>query len=636
MSIILEGVTKRYGSLAVVDDVSLEIADGELFVLLGASGSGKSTILRLIAGLARPDAGRILLRGRDVTELPPQARGTGFVFQNYSLFRHMSVADNVAFGLKIRGVPRAERAERCEALLDLVDLVGYGDRLPDQLSGGQRQRVALARALAYAPSVLLLDEPFGALDAKIRAQLRRSLKEVHASLGVTTVLVTHDQEEAFELAERIGVVERGRLAEVGTPEGLYARPRSLFVATFVGAGTVLAGRTQDGLADFGALRLPIPDETPHEEGAPVQLLFRPEQVRVSAERPAGGEAVLGQGTVVENSFNGPLRRLRLRLPRPGAVRQLAPRLPFGEEDLLVDAILPADQAPSLDGPWVSLRAWRILQQPPPQILVYDPGEADTAPLSAAHTLAAKLGAAVTWLGVAESSEAAGVGPALLDRAAGIGLPGVDLRLRQGDPAEQIGLELAEALYACVVIPAPLPDGGKGPAGQANPLGRGNPPGRGLGVARALIGSGGVPVLVARGACPSIDRVLICTAAGEPGKADVRVGGWFARRARAAVSLLYVTPGAGPPSERVRRHLERAAATLRGLDVPGEIRHRGARTPAAGILAEIESGGYDLVVVGGHGPQSRALFGEDDVAWRVITASPRPVLVVPDDAGMQRR
>ncbi|HKF59299.1 MAG TPA: ABC transporter ATP-binding protein, partial [Blastocatellia bacterium] len=275
MSIVLDRLTKRFGSQLVVDQVSLEIAEGELFVLLGASGSGKTSILRMIAGLSIPDAGRILLHGRDVTNLPPQHRGAGFVFQNYSLFRHMTVAENIEFGLTVRKVSVPERSEKRDKLLELVGLTGFGRRYPQELSGGQQQRVALARALAYEPSVLLLDEPFGALDVKIRTQLRRSLKEIQQELRVTTVLVTHDQEEAFELADRIAVIERGRVLEVGSAEDLYSKPSTLFVSTFLGAGTVLVGRAQGGRAHFGTLSLPIPPEVPHDDGARVELLFRP-------------------------------------------------------------------------------------------------------------------------------------------------------------------------------------------------------------------------------------------------------------------------------------------------------------------------------------------------------------------------
>ena len=323
MSIVLEKIIKRYGKQLIVDRVSLEISDGEFFVLLGASGSGKSTILRMIAGLAQPDGGRILLRGRDVTGLSPQQRGTGMVFQNYSIFHHMSVSENIAFGLRIRKKPRAERRAKVEQLLDLVGLAGLGSRLPAQLSGGQQQRVAVARALAYEPNVLLLDEPFGALDVKIRTQLRRSLKEIQKKLGVTTVLVTHDQEEAFELADRIGILERGRLLEVGEGEELYARPKTSFVATFLGAGTVLVGPASSGKARFNTLSLPIPEGIPRDDGARVQLLIRPEHVVLTKEEPPEGAAVLGRGTVIEQTFNGASRRATLRMPHVPATRQLA-------------------------------------------------------------------------------------------------------------------------------------------------------------------------------------------------------------------------------------------------------------------------------------------------------------------------
>src|SRR5258706_2631126 len=214
MSIVLQGITKKFGIHTVVRNVSLEIEQGELFVLLGASGSGKSTLLRIIAGLTTAEKGRIFLNGREVTHEPPRTRGTGFVFQNYSLFKHMNVNQNIGFGLEIKKVPRKERQKRIAELLDLVGMAGLGERYTNQLSGGQQQRVALARALAQNPEVLLLDEPFGALDVKIRSQLRESLKEIQDRLGGTTVLVTHDQEEGFELADRIGLLVRGHLLEV--------------------------------------------------------------------------------------------------------------------------------------------------------------------------------------------------------------------------------------------------------------------------------------------------------------------------------------------------------------------------------------------------------------------------------------
>jgi len=242
MSIVLEQLTKRYEGYPVVNNISLEVVNGEFFVLLGSSGSGKSTILRMIAGLAGIDAGRVMLHGRDVTAQPPQQRGTGFVFQNYALFRHMSVAENVEFGLRIRKVAAAARRRKRDELLELVGLAGLGARMPRQLSGGQQQRVALARALAYEPEVLLLDEPFGALDAKIRIDLRRTLRTIQREIGMTTIFVTHDQEEAFELADRLGVMNVGRLLEVGPPDELYLHPQTEFVATFLGTANLLVGR----------------------------------------------------------------------------------------------------------------------------------------------------------------------------------------------------------------------------------------------------------------------------------------------------------------------------------------------------------------------------------------------------------
>src|SRR3954463_6190327 len=248
MSIVLDQVTKRYQEQPVVNDVSIDVGEGEFFVLLGPSGSGKSTLLRAIAGLTGIDHGRISLHGRDVTHVRARDRGVGLVFQNYALFRHMTVADNIEFALRVRRMKKADRLARRKELLRLVALEGMDERLPAQLSGGQQQRVAVARALAHKPEVLLLDEPFGALDAKIREELRRTIRQVQRELGITTVLVTHDQEEAFALADRIGVMNLGRLLEMGRPDELYTRPATRFVATFLGAANLLlAHQSKEGI-----------------------------------------------------------------------------------------------------------------------------------------------------------------------------------------------------------------------------------------------------------------------------------------------------------------------------------------------------------------------------------------------------
>ncbi|HKP17221.1 MAG TPA: TOBE-like domain-containing protein [Gaiellaceae bacterium] len=234
MSILVRNVSKRFRDFVAVDDVSLDVESASLTALLGPSGSGKSTLLRIIAGLEMPDSGEIILAGKDATALSPQKRGVGFVFQHYAAFKHMTVRENVAFGLKIRKRPKAEIKERVDELLGLVQLDAFGDRFPAQLSGGQRQRMALARALAPEPAVLLLDEPFGALDARVRAELREWLIRLHDVVHVTTVFVTHDQEEAMEVADQIAVMHQGRLEQTGAPRQLYDEPANEFVMRFIG------------------------------------------------------------------------------------------------------------------------------------------------------------------------------------------------------------------------------------------------------------------------------------------------------------------------------------------------------------------------------------------------------------------
>jgi sulfate transport system ATP-binding protein len=241
MSIEVRNVSKRFGDFVALDDVSIEVPDGALTALLGPSGSGKTTLLRVIAGLETPDTGKVLISGNDATNKAPQDRGVGFVFQHYAAFKHMTVFDNVAFGLKIRKRPKEEIAERVNELLHLVQISGFAHRYPAQLSGGQRQRMALARALAVEPNVLLLDEPFGALDARVRADLRLWLRRLHDDVHVTTIFVTHDQEEAMEVAEQIVVINEGHIEQVGGPRDLYEKPANKFVMSFVGPVTNLDG-----------------------------------------------------------------------------------------------------------------------------------------------------------------------------------------------------------------------------------------------------------------------------------------------------------------------------------------------------------------------------------------------------------
>jgi sulfate/thiosulfate transport system ATP-binding protein len=315
MSITLDQVTKRYQGLPVVNDVSLEVGEGEFFVLLGPSGSGKSTLLRAIAGLTGVDHGRIALHGNDVTHVSARQRGVGFVFQNYALFRHMTVGENIEFALRVRRMRAEDRRQRRKELLRLVALEGMDDRLPTQLSGGQQQRVAVARALAHKPEVLLLDEPFGALDAKIREELRRTIRQVQRELKITTVLVTHDQEEAFALGDRIGVMNLGRLLECGRPDELYDRPATRFVATFLGAANLLlAKQTEQGIR-FGATPVNARRIEKLEGGREheVVAVLRPEEIELAPTRDNLRTNYIATGVVEELVFTGALERIRVRM-----------------------------------------------------------------------------------------------------------------------------------------------------------------------------------------------------------------------------------------------------------------------------------------------------------------------------------
>jgi sulfate/thiosulfate transport system ATP-binding protein len=308
-AITVDSVTKRFGSFVAVNDVSLEAEEGAITALLGPSGSGKSTVLRMIAGLELPSAGRIWMEGEEHTNKSVQERRVGFVFQHYALFRHMTVQQNVSFGLAVRKESKETQRRRVEELLELVQLAPFRDRYPDQLSGGQRQRVALARALAPRPKVLLLDEPFGALDARVRQDLRRWLDELHRELGVTSLLVTHDQEEALELAHQVVVMHEGKVEQVGTPTEIYNEPATAFVAGFVGAANVLEGRVVEGHVEFGSNR--VAGASHLEEGSSARAYVRPHDIRLSDPATNGGTV---PATIERMNTLGWLSRVSLRLP----------------------------------------------------------------------------------------------------------------------------------------------------------------------------------------------------------------------------------------------------------------------------------------------------------------------------------
>jgi sulfate transport system ATP-binding protein len=291
MSIEARGVTKSFGSFVAVNDVSLTVPTGELVALLGPSGSGKTSLLRIIAGLEQADSGQVLFEGEDATVRDVRHRGVGFVFQHYALFRHMTVFENVAFGLRVR--PRVRRPDdagikaKVMDLLKLVQLDWLADRYPSQLSGGQRQRVALARALAVEPKVLLLDEPFGSLDAKVRQELRRWLRRLHDEIRVTSVFVTHDQEEALEVADRVVVMNHGRVEQIGTPQEVFDHPSTPFVMGFLGNVNIFHGRVEAGRALLGPLALDYP-EHPDVESRPAAGYSRPHELQVERSDSAGG------------------------------------------------------------------------------------------------------------------------------------------------------------------------------------------------------------------------------------------------------------------------------------------------------------------------------------------------------------
>jgi sulfate/thiosulfate transport system ATP-binding protein len=311
MSIQVQNIHKRFGNFTALGDVTLDFPTGELVALLGPSGCGKTTLLRIIAGLEQADRGRVLLDGQDASDTHVRERQVGFVFQHYALFRHMTVYDNVAFGLRVK--PRKERPNEAEIkkrvteLLKLVQLDWLGDRFPPQLSGGQRQRIALARALAVEPRVLLLDEPFGALDAKVRKELRRWLRRLHDELHITSIFVTHDQDEALEVADRIVLMDHGRVEQVGTPQEVYERPATPFVYGFLGAVNRFVGRSSGGVLHMGEHQLPHAGE--HGDGE-VQAYARPHELRISTDESAPGlsatvERVLSFGASARVELIGP-------------------------------------------------------------------------------------------------------------------------------------------------------------------------------------------------------------------------------------------------------------------------------------------------------------------------------------------
>ena len=338
-ALALQGLTKCYGSFTAVADVSLRVERGEFLTLLGPSGSGKTTILMCIAGFVAPTAGAILLDGKDITPLPPERRDFGMVFQGYALFPHMTVAENVAFPLRVRKLSAADREAKVRAALDLVQLQGFAERLPRQLSGGQQQRVALARALVFDPALLLLDEPLSALDKKLRAELQEELKALHRRIGRTFVNVTHDQEEALSLSDRVAILNHGKLIQEGAPAHLYEQPRTRFVADFLGKSNFLQGEVRESVPGgfvigAGATRIvqAVAENHRPAHGSRVLLSLRPEKITLMAEQDEADNVV--EGRIAAWSYLGAGFGLNVETPDFGLLRVALPtwRTPIAPRD----------------------------------------------------------------------------------------------------------------------------------------------------------------------------------------------------------------------------------------------------------------------------------------------------------------
>ena len=636
MSIVLDHVSKRFGAHVALDEVSLEVADGELFVLLGGSGSGKSTALRIIAGLTRPDEGRILLQGERVDHLPPQKRGVGFVFQNYSLFQHMTVGKNIEFGMRIHKVPHSERLRRREELLSLIGLEGMTDRLPRRLSGGQQQRVAVARALAYQPAVLLMDEPFGALDVRTRSQLRKSLKEIQHKLKVTTILVTHDQEEAFELADRIGILERGHLVEIGPPASLYRRPKTELVARFLGDANLLVGEIRSGKLHVGESILTLPADAPQVKGSlEVKVLIRPEELEV---RPRGASADgkgLGLGKILETLHAGPVLRMKIGVPSLRGTPILSPEPVFGQAEptLIANALPEITELPVLvPGAPVQLtvRNLHVIPHEGGSLLVcIDGSKFSGRCLEFAARVASQMHSRMEILGVAEKANEethAREGLSAAIQAYSAEFPSLKTRLRAGNAADRILEELDRGTHEMVVL------GYRGRHGPARSMGS---------TAEKLLMLSRVPILIVPEARRSLKKVLICMGAGVSGRSDVIFAGRLAGRAGAQATLLHVMEGEQPgitgaaPDPQTNDYLRelttdrlaRGILTLKLMGVPSEMKVRQG-VAAAEILVEARSEDCDLIALGA--PEPPRWRGSDQRALidAVLEQARRPVLIVP--------
>jgi len=608
MSIRLENISKYYGHQVVVNNINLEIKDGEFFVLLGASGSGKTTVLNIIAGLIPPDKGHVFIHDREVTQVPTQKRNIGFVFQHYALFQYMSVADNIEFGLQVRKVSQAERAKKRDQLLELVGLVGMGNRMPSQLSGGQQQRVALARALALEPDVLLLDEPLGALDAKIRVELRRSLRRIQQTLGVAAILVTHDQDEAFDLADRIGVMNFGRLIEVGTPQELYQYPKTEYVASFLGSANLLLGQIKNQHITLGQQIFPMPKNyTLMNLNRRAQILFRPEDVALAGSPKDLDCLPLGSGKIIEKGFSGAVEHIRVELPAIPGVRAIAPAVPYGTPSFYLDVNRSPEQSTNLPfnlGGEVSvgIRRLHVLSHPGLNFLILSDGSLRS---QSAIILGGYLGrmshAQVLLLGIGADQERLDQHLMEARKQLGSGMASLEVQ-SSPEPFVDALAEAVERHPADLVILGWRPSAGYDIPEQAMKFGEHH-------------------LLLAAKPLARLSKALICLASGEPGKDNVIFAGRLLRHLGADATLLTVVPGTTHseiPTSRIERFLQGGQKSLARFGVSSEIHIRkGELIPS--IQAEIADGGYDLIVLGAPLPNSLQEFRFKGVIGSIISS-----------------
>ena len=586
MSIRLENISKYYGHQVVVNNLNLEIKDGEFFVLLGSSGSGKTTALNIIAGLVKPDKGKVLLHDRDVTHTPTQKRNIGFVFQNYALFQYMNVAQNIEFGLHVRKVSKEQCQKKRDELLELVGLVGLGSRMPSQLSGGQQQRVALARALAVEPDVLLLDEPLGALDAKIRVELRRSLKKIQQQLGVATILVTHDQEEAFDLGDRIGVMNFGRLIEVGTPHELYQYPKTEYVASFLGTANLLLGRIDENEVHIGNHAFPLPDETINlSSDQRAQILFRPEDVALAASVEDLGCFPIGKGNIIEKGFNGPAEHLRVEIPAIHGVRSISPSVPYGHPGFFMDVNRSPEQStntPFKKGQeaWVGVRRMHVLSHPGLNFLIVTDGSLRSQSAIAQGGYMARMAhAQLVMLGIGKDQKK--FAEHLLDarKQIGSGMASLEVQTSAAPFNEAIASAVEKRPIDLVVL--------------------GWRPTAGYDQIENVLKPGEHHLFLATNPMTHCRKALICLASGEPGKDNVAFAGRLLRHMGAEATLMTVvsdTLEKEYPLSRIERFLSDGQKSLARFGVKSQIRvKKGALLPK--IREELKADDYDLIVLG---------------------------------------